>query len=469
MTRQLRIGVLTPVLSIDPRQALDIAAAMAVELMYQSPYGSRDQRGASEPLLFEGRVRAESVVKGLSVYSAEIKEGLTFSDGTPVTAEFVAQWYGGNELLSRHMGVEAVGDRLLFSPKHRGFDLEGWLALRSAALALPDGQRLHGTGPFAAAAPPTVDELKLVRNSFSREAGEVDEIVFRAYPLDSDGKPTALLAALRSGEVDITTALSRAEVKDLRLFNRRYEPGGSVALLFMNTTRAPLDELDARLEVARTVEGPAIAADTYEQPMAFLARGLLPPSLYRGSRVALPGLPKQARPLEGKKLRLLTVWAPRPYLPNPERSARLVAGQLEAAGVQTQVVVPETARECLDIVRAGDYDLMLGGWIADGADPGEFLRALFATDAILSPAGEVANCSNISRFSDVKMDAALEGLRLAADKGTALRGVLTIAAANCPVLPLMLGANLTVFSQQIREVPTLPNGSADLARVSFFD
>ena len=70
--RALRIGVLTPVVSVDPRQALDASAAMVADMIFESPFAARDEEGFRAPVLFGDRLRGESSLIGRGVYSAQV-------------------------------------------------------------------------------------------------------------------------------------------------------------------------------------------------------------------------------------------------------------------------------------------------------------------------------------------------------------------------------------------------------------
>ena len=52
--------------------------------------------------------------------------------------------------------------------------------------------------------------------------------------------------AVELGHVDFTSALAREEAMGLQNVLRRFEPGVSTALLYLNTDKTPLDDVEVR-------------------------------------------------------------------------------------------------------------------------------------------------------------------------------------------------------------------------------
>jgi ABC-type transport system substrate-binding protein len=171
--------------------------------------------------------------------------------------------------------------------------------------------------------------------------------------------------------------------------------------------------------------------------------------------LALELLSEAGMPAE--PLRLLQVWAPRPYLPHPGPVAKTLRRQLEAVGLRVQIDVPRGAEEFFGRQKAGDYDLLLGGWIADLADPAEFLTAVLHSSRIPRPSVRGAAQGNLSRIADPELDTAIEAYQVE-DSDAARTRVLDRAAALAPLVPIMYGATALVHSWHLRSLEISPYG-----------
>ena len=86
--KTLCVGLISPVQSLDPLQAQDFVSAMVVCQIFDTPYATPLKDEPPEPVLFSEPLRAEA--DGL-VMSAQVRPGLHFSDGTPLTAAHIVE------------------------------------------------------------------------------------------------------------------------------------------------------------------------------------------------------------------------------------------------------------------------------------------------------------------------------------------------------------------------------------------
>src|SRR3954454_24043207 len=156
--------------------------------------------------------------RGPLQYSAAVRSGIRFSDGTPMTAALVARSLNGAKALANKAAVEAKGDLVWFTlsvPNPR-FDL--CLTRGNCAIVLDRGGGLAGTGPFMFEGRPdepslqSAKSIRLVRNPHHGRANGVDEVQFVVRPAEADGSPRMLLEALRQGEIDVTNALTMRDL-----------------------------------------------------------------------------------------------------------------------------------------------------------------------------------------------------------------------------------------------------------------
>ncbi|HEX8408250.1 MAG TPA: ABC transporter substrate-binding protein [Thermoanaerobaculia bacterium] len=454
---------------LDPREAVDNISGMVLGQIFEAPYGIASGETLVQPQLFEP-LRAEGPLQ----YSAAITAGAKFSDGTPLTAELAARSLRGTKVLHNKTAIEARGERVWFTlttPNPR-FDLT--LTQGNTAIVLDRGTQLLGTGAFMFEQRPnlrllqTAKSVRLVRNPHYHGQSGVDEVEFRVLPADDDGTPRRLVEALRSGEVDLSTALTMADVSANQLpgIAPSLQPGNSTGILFFNCERRILAASNVRRGIALALDLHDAAARSFEKnPAAFIAVNLLPPMMGRTSGVPSTDREAARRLLDGSgakpaRLSLLVPWAPRPYMPKPLPLAQTIQKQLAEVGIAIELRETKTSEEFFgDLVR-GNYDLALAGWIADTPDPADFFEAL-----LWSKMCEGDNHSNHSRWKHSGMDAALARFRENPSDDNK-REIHRIVREEAPLVPLIYGQSVVVHSRKMRNVSVSATGVLTLSGVT---
>jgi ABC-type transport system substrate-binding protein len=474
-TKTLRVGVLTPVSTLDPREAQDFVSALAVLQIFETPYAQPATAGSPpEPLLFEERLRQEPAAAGTTTYSAALRSGIRFSDGTPLTVQHVADSLLKAATLREQADVEVRGDRIFFHLKRPNARFDLVLARRFAGITRETGGTLIGTGPYVPAPGSTLERMRLMRNPHYRKPPAIDEVVFQLYPPDAEGHPEALLAALEAGEVDFTNALSREDIMRLKHVRRWTEPGSSTAILYMNTERPGLNEARVRRAIALSIDRLEIAKMFYTSATAFAASSLLAPMLGRGSDglaydpvrarglLAMPGVHKPER------LSFLLIFGPRPYLPNPRRVGEHIAAQIEKLGIAVDLVPTTTIQEYYGKVQRGEYDLALAGWITDTLDPVDFLEATLGSESIPVPQVKTVVGANLSRWRSPETDSLLARLRQ--EPREDLRTTLLKRVGDeVPLIPLIYGATIFAHSARVKNLSPTPLGKPSFADLDLKD
>lgn len=466
--RILRVGVLTAMAKLDPREAVDNVSGMVLGQVFEPPFALESGATTVRPCLLESLQS-----RGPLQYSASVRAGAKFSDGTPLTAELVVRSLRGAKALANKATVEVKGDQVLFTlttPNPR-FDL--FLTQGNCAIVLERGTELLGTGPFMFEGRPDIrvlqnaKSIRLVRNPHARVDG-VDELEFVVLPADADGSPTSTVEALRQGEIDMTTALSMRDVAvhSISGVTPTLQPGNSTGILFFNTERPMLSETANRRGIALALDVNEIAAASFDRnPLAFVAPTLLPPMM--GRSIGLPEKDRdqarrliQGSPLKLARLTLLVPWAPRPYMPKPLPVATLIQKQLADIGVTVELRQSKTADEFFNDLIRGNYDLALAGWIADTPDPADYYEAM-----LWSKMAEGENHSNHSRWKNATADAALMRFRqVPTDENK--RELDRIVRDEAPLVPLIYGQSVVVHSRKIRNVTVSATGVLSLSSVT---
>lgn len=466
----LRVGILAPLRSLDPTAAGDLMTALAISQVFETPLRLGEPGEPPEPVLFASVPEAEDEGR---TWSAPVREGIEFSDGTPLDAPRMARALRRTESLGGRVEIEARGSVVVFHLKEPNprFDLH--LTFEDCAVALETATgELRGTGPYMAESRPNARGLRLARNPRYRGPVGPEAVEFRVYPPDEDGHPEALLEALENGEIDFTNMLSKQDVASVTGYKKLLRPSMSLATLSFNTRRAVLEDPRRRRAIACALDRRELTGISHTNVVAFCATSVLPPSI----GIADDGLSHdlgRARALLEEAgapgpLEMLLVWAPRPYLPHPQPVADKLVEQLAAVGVEVRAVRPADADDFFERQRTGEYDLILGGWISDLPDPAELLTALFSEERIPTPSSHGIASGNLSRWSDPRTEEALERLRRTGSEEDR-DVVLGRVAEEVPVVPLMYGSTVVVHAWRVRNVELSMYGTVDFADVELDD
>jgi ABC-type transport system substrate-binding protein len=450
----LRIGLLNPVANLDPRAPQDLLSTLLLAQIYETPYAAPSGGGDPAAVLFSEPLRRESADR-LSL-SAAVRPGLLFSDGTPVTAERLAEALRQVSLLAEQAEIEANGERVHFrlSRPNARFDL--LLTHHACMVALDAGSERLGTGPYRKAPDSVPERVRLVRNPNYRGRPAIEELIFTVYPPDPDGTPTALLTAVQQGEVDFTSSLSREHIGGLKGVRKWMEPGCGAAFLYFNTERPLLADRDVRRALCLAIDREEATRLCYSNPLSFAATSILPPMFGRARdfldyNVREAGrLLAQSGDAAPKRLKLLTVWGPRPYLPSPPRVAAYLASCIESLGIQVDVATPASRPDYFESIARGDYDLVLAGWIADTVDPADFLEQLLASERVPTDPSRIGFDANFSRWRHPATDAALDRFR-AEPTDQHREDVLALVRTQAPLQPLTYGATVFAYSHRLKQ------------------
>ncbi len=462
----LVVGLACPPGRLDPATAQDFATHFVLAQILEPPMAC-SAPGTFVPRLLRGGFRMQtSFRQGAARFEGRVDTGIRFSDGTPLGAEDVAAAI--RRIVDRHVTVETRGDRVIVEAPG-DLDLGPLLAGPHAHVFRegPDGP--VGTGPFRLVSA-TPERIRLEAWEGARRKPRVRAIEFRVFPPDPGGRPTALIEALERGDVDLTMDVSRRDAKELRRARKVFLPGAGTALLWIGCDRPHFEDVRRRRAVAHAIDPYAVAATCFDNPGAFVATSMLPRAMATPNLPSVRHDPARARELLAEagplpsRLSMLTVWGARPYLPRPGAAAETVASQLAALGCTVETTFSSDPRDYVERIRSGEHDLVLGGWIADGPDPVEFLRAIASSDRIPGDRAEAqVAAANYGRYRDPAFDAALSSGEPLAER---VRQAVRILVDQAPVVPIMHTATVVGLSRRVEgfdpEKPTIVPELADL-------
>jgi ABC-type oligopeptide transport system substrate-binding subunit len=182
------------------------------------------------------------------------------------------------------------------------------------------------------------------------------------------------------------------------------------------------------------------------------------------------GSPFQARPLldaaglaAPPKLTMVLTWGPKPYMPDPPAAAKSIVESLRTLGCEVSIVQPRDRGEYVGHLERGDYDLLLGGWIADTPLASDFLDSLLHSTMVTSKAAPRASAYNLSRWKDAATDRDLDRFRKSQDAKDLTPIARTVEEQGL-LVPLLHGKLIAVSHRDTRRFVPSP-----LARTPFGD
>ena len=464
--------------TLDPRRADDNAALTVVADLYEG-LTTESSDGAIVP----GAARAWTVRgRGLE-YEFELREGLRWSNGDPLTADHFAAGLAavlapdstapGADLLDGVAAVDVVGPTMLRIRLHRAVpQLPALLALSLASPLHPDAansaERTPTNGAYRLLRRLPGQRIELERNPNYRAAAavaiaRVDHVIVTDL--------TTELNLYRTGALDLTSEVPNTQIDELR----RQLPGElqlhpylSTYAYAVNLERLP--DRSVRLALAMAVDRDRITRQVTgagERP----AFGWVPDGIpnYVPARFGWRQRPysqssAQARALWTRaradgvapaKLRLCTDASA-----NHHRTAVALADLWRTAlGVETEIVELEW-KVYLDTRHyPGECDLVRLGWSADFVDPEAFVTIF-----------ETAHPQNTLGYSSRAYDELLARSRAAPD--TAQRMALLAAAEaqlleDVPVIPVFFRVSKRLVKPDVLGVGANPLGHLASRDLSF--
>lgn len=390
----LRVALTGTINCIDPWQVDTPAEMNAMRQMSETLTWIDPDTGELLPWLAE----SWEVNEDATAFTFTLQEGVTFSDGTPLTAEVMAANYdvaSGFTASTRlpsyfggYSGTDVVDDLTFtvnFESPNASFlnrtASQFMTVLGSATLESTPEERCAGyvaTGPFVLDTYATNQEMVLTAREDYDWAPEwaghtgraiVDEIVFSIVPESS-----SRIGLLTSGQVDIAQAIEPQDFAAAEsagaTIDTRMTPGFP-SRLHSNTQAVPLDELAVRAAISYYIDRDEINTVVYDghnTPATFLLTPNVPGSADLSDIIRFDpdqgdtllensGWEKNADGVWEKNAETLAlhITASSPYSATPA-TLELLQQQLQAAGLV--VTFSDWTGDFLDLVNNHQYQLL---------------------------------------------------------------------------------------------------------------
>ena len=356
-------------------------------------------------------------------WTFRLRPGVTFHDGSPLTAEDVAFSY--NRIIDEELtnvdkfsavtSVEAPDPATVVIRVDRPVpnmltNLGGFKGMAIVSRRNVESGEIAthpvGTGPFAFANQRSGDSITLVANpDYWDGAPEISGVRFRFI-----SEPSTALSALQAGEIDWTDSVPPQRVQQLRndeSITLAVEPSNDYWYLALNEAREPWNDVRVRQAIAYAIDRDAIVQATSYGTAAKnqLAIPEGNPWYVPYDRYAEGGLDKARELLDeaGASPRNLDMLVTTDY-PETVTAAQIVADNLAPLGITVNIRTVDFAT-WLDEQNKGNFDMLMMGWLGN-IDPDDFYYAQHHTDGT----------SNAQKFSDPEVDRLLDAGRVETDR-----------------------------------------------------
>lgn len=468
--------------TLDPHLALGNASSVIIDDLFAGLMST-----AASGEIGYGLAESHTLDDSRTVYTFTLREGLTWSDGSPLTAEDVvysmrrlmdpatAARYAANlyviknaravntgQLPVEELGVEAIDARTVVIELTRPapFFLK---VLGANALVIVPQQAIeaHGTGW---ARPGTIvtngayiltdwvanTRMVLARNPNFHAADSVaiDQVVF--YPTDDLG---TALKRYRAGELDIILGFPPEQLGFLKEnYGDQINISPNLGLFYFafNTERAPFDDARVRRALSMAVNREVIA-EKLLLGLVDAAWGLVPPAaadytppVNPDSALAVAERMKQARELLAEagfdRRNPLKVELRYDSKEEARQISVAIGAMWKAIGVETDLVASDF-RAITGDIRRGDFDVIRYQWYAPYDDPTTFLN--------LARSG---TRTNYSRYANPAYDAALDAAEAERDEAARLQALAAAEALvqqEYPLIPIYYAKAKRVVSPRV--------------------
>jgi peptide/nickel transport system substrate-binding protein len=277
----LNIGISEPTSNFDPSKAnIDPSDDTVLRLVYE-PLMSIEPSGAISPGL---AVKWGFVGTGNTMFQLQLRPGVKFADGSPVTAQAVAEWInyyskGGNGTqwiggaqASAVAGQSGVVRITLATPQPAiarilTWQLQGGDVVSPRGLGDPTalGSQSFGAGPYVLDAAATIpnSQYTFTKNPYYWNKAQVHyaRVVVKVLASQSSA-----LAALQTGQVDLLTGVNSSTVASARQDGLHVfsPPSSFMGVNLMDRDSAPLSDVRVREALNYAVNRQAIITALFQ-------------------------------------------------------------------------------------------------------------------------------------------------------------------------------------------------------------
>lgn len=454
--------------TLDPRLVIDDVGTKISNLIFAGLVTFDTPDSALELVLAE-RLEQRSPL----VWAVTLKPGLTFHDGSPLTADDVRFTFTSTPSRMAHLErIEVLDERNLefhLKEPYAPFETELASGIVSRAEIEARGARAAtlGAGPYRLVEGP--GEVFTVLERFEDYVGgppTLERVVVRVVR-DDNARIISLLGGSADLALNNVTPLMLPVVQEDEGLVVESAPSIKYSYLMFNTRVAPLDDVRVRQAIALAIDREEIIEYKF-RGLAQLASGMLAPShwAYEPQVVRWQRDVERARALldaaglvdpdgAGPRKRFTLTW--RTSSSHFRRSiAELIAAQLAEVGIGVEIESMEFGTFFTQI-HAGNFELASLQWPSPQEPDLMYLAFHSSMVPWEHPQGHGRNRGG---YRNDTLDAVLEAARREPDRDTRRRHyqhAQRILAEDLPYVPLWHEDNITVMRRGTRGFVPTPN------------
>jgi peptide/nickel transport system substrate-binding protein len=459
--------------SYDPAGAYDLPSYDVIYNVYQNlltipPGGTKPEPEAAESCDFTNP----------TTYECTMKDGLTFSDGSPLTAEDVkfsfdrnvkiADPNGASSLLAGMKSVEAPDEKtVVFHLKAPDATWPLLLTVASFAIVpsdvypndkLQDSDKVIGSGRYTVASFEAGQQTVLEANP--EYTGDDPPKNDRAIVTYFD-KSSALKLAVEQGDVDVAyRGLSPTDLADLKSASGVSVVGGKgieIRYLVFNTKLQPGDndaqKLAIRRAVAYTIDRQAVATNVYDgtvQPLySMVPQGLeFATEPFKDEYGASPDLNAAKAELQKAGVKTpvdLEIWyTPSHYGAGSADEYAEIQHQLEDSGLFNVTLKSTEWNQYSEAAFTDKYPQYQLGWFPDYPDANDYTAPFYAKDSFLN--------IHYSNPEITKLLASEVATTDAATRQKDFAEIQRIGAEDAPTIPVWQGGQIAAVRDGVHGV-----------------
>jgi peptide/nickel transport system substrate-binding protein len=472
--RALRVGVPALPAEVDPSAALDGPIPLIARQVFDTLVQYTDDGSDIEP----GLAAHWSVSKDGLVWSFQLRAGVSFHDGTTLSAQHVVDSLS-REIRGDSPGSDAVGALLRGTPgvirQVRARDARTVeIALSQAyaplltilahpvfSIVLPatgGANRWQGTGPFG------ITEIapgRIVLEAKPASGGRRPRLSQIVFVEANDAQAESALAAQQL-DVYFPAGAPPSTAGAISI------PGWRVGYLALQTEKEPFKRVKARQAVAMALD-PALLTPVLG-PLAVPLQGFLPPGVWarRAGPPVMEASPERARQLlwqaglgAGASASLLISDAGG-GLDRP-RIAEAIRTSLVPTGL-TVTVRSEPAETARGLMQAGDLEMALAEMRAEAGDPHFLLYPISTSEG----AAQGAPIFNFSFYRNPRLDDLLiraTQLSFRPERERLYLRAQALLAEELPWIPLYVRLHWAMVRPEVKGLQLHPSGNPRLDRV----
>ncbi|QIM66495.1 peptide ABC transporter substrate-binding protein [Mannheimia granulomatis] len=289
--------------------------------------------------------------------------------------------------------------------------------------------------------------------------------------VDFSTEATGRMAKFLNNECHIVAFPEPSQLSVLKNERLISSKGANLVYLAFNMQRPIGEDLPFRQKIAQSINRQRIA-DKLFYGTGEVADNVLPTALWQKKNPeSYPYLAHQQREqavensknfAKNDRLKLWVIDEKRVYNPHPIKMAEMIRADLSAQQIEVDIRLVSRAYLVQQLEnKTADYDLILGGWLANNLDPNSFLEAILSCKM-------ADTVTNLSNWCNEDFDFWLQTARLSEDASSShllYEFSQKLLEEQLPILPLVNANRVLVIDNVVQNAEISPFGQVKLSEL----